>query len=191
MTIEVLKGSGEQWVAACLDRADHLCEGCGGEDRVKVVLVIPEAAGGKKLASNGMVICRTCELAADRSRRSRHPASGEETRPINFWISRKLYSRLRNGLSTKYGFRSMASLVRYLMGKYVGDSDRFDDVAQYQESGADVKINVWVPRDMYASFKEETGSRNLTVTDTLKGLIRMYEMEIDRVVDAREIKDEY
>ena len=184
--VETLRpGRDDSWQSIVWDRAEHRCENCGNQDRLKILMIVPEIAGGHSTPSNAMVICRTCELAEELARRSTAPASGDMTRPINFWVSRQLYTRLHNGLSDKYGFKSVASLVRYLMSKFVADPDRFDDVGQYQEAGADVKVNVWVPRDVYARFKLLTEQNGITVTDALKGLIRMYEMEIDRVVGAR------
>jgi hypothetical protein len=114
--------------------------------------------------------------------RSDAAASGKETRPINFWVSTQLYATLQNGLSTRYGFKSVASLVRFLMSQYVLDAPRFDDVLQFQDRGADVKVNVWVPRDVYAQFKDLSDRNGGTVTDTIKGMIRMYEAESERVM---------
>lgn len=176
---------GSDWASSVCARAGGRCEGCGNEAQLRAVLIVPLEAGGNLADTNTVVLCRTCELASEMAHRDRTPASGPNTRPINIWVSRGLHARLQNGLSTRYGFRSVASLVRYLMTKYVMDSHRFEDVAQYQESGSDVKINVWVPRDTYDRFKTLVDKNGLTVTDALKGLIRMYEMEIDRVVAPR------
>ena len=174
------------WESLILKRANGICDSCGNSDhKLKANMLVPEAAGGQRIASNGAAICRTCELASDRHRREATPASGDTTRPVNFWISQQLYQRIQEGLNEKYGFRSVASLVRYLISKYVVDAARFDDVAQYQDSGSDVKVNVWVPKNLYETFKLLVDAQGLTVTDTLKGLIRMYEMEIDRVVSSR------
>jgi hypothetical protein len=163
-------------------RSGGKCEsGCGSTDRLKIVMHVPD----RFVPANAIVFCRTCELAAELAHRDAGPASGVETRPINFWVSKKLHARLTNGLSKKYGFKSIASLVRYLMSKYVLDSDRFDDVAQWQDAGSDVKVNVWVPRDTYEVFQTLAEKNGLTVTDALKGLIRMYESEVRTVVESR------
>jgi hypothetical protein len=103
------------------------------------------------------------------------PQSGAALRPINFWVSDKLYKSLQS--NARGGFHSMAALVRYMMAKYVSDADRFDDLQQYQDEGSDVKVNVWVETDRYANFKQLVDSRGLTVTDAIKALIRMYEAE--------------
>ena len=175
----------DDWRSFACMRANGRCESCGNEAQLRASFIVPPDAGGNLLGSNVVALCRTCELASEMTHRDRAPASGPNTRPINIWVSRGLHARLQNGLSTRYGFRSVASLIRYLMTKYVMDSTRFEDVAQYQESGSDVKINVWVPRDTYEQFKMLADRNGLTVTDTLKGLIRMYELEIDRVVAPR------
>ena len=162
-------------------RAAGHCESCGNPDRLKIVMYVPD----RFVETNAIVLCRTCELSAELAHRDNGPASGADTRPINFWVSSKLHARLTNGLSKKYGFKSIASLVRYLMTKYVSDAPRFDDVAQWQDSGTDVKVNVWVPRDTYESFKTIADKNGLTVTDALKGLIRMYEQEVQAVIESR------
>jgi len=151
------------------------CFGCGGVDKLRLHVLVPESVGGKNTERSRVLLCRTCEIARDLASLPQGPASGEDTRPINFWISRRLHTRLTNGISRKRGFRSIASLVRYLMGKYVEDASRFDDIEQWQDDGAEVKINVWVPRNMYGAFKTITQERGLTVTDALRGLIRLYE----------------
>jgi hypothetical protein len=173
----------ESWTAQVWESSKKQCSNCGGHDRLRAVMIVPEEAGGRRVSSNGALLCRTCDVARGVLERSGEPASGKDTRPINFWISRKLYATVQNGLSHRYGFKSVAALVRFLMGKYVADAARFDDVLQYQDHGTDVKVNVWVPRDVYAQFKEISDRNGGTVTDTIKGLIRMYEMEAERVFE--------
>jgi hypothetical protein len=169
--VEVLEGSSEPR----LQVRDDKCFGCGGTDKLRVHVLVPESVGGKNTERSGVLLCRTCAIARDLAALPQGPASGEATRPINFWISRRLHSRLTNGISRKRGFRSIASLVRYLMAKYVEDCSRFDDIEQWQDAGAEVKVNVWVPRNVYGAFKTLTQERGLTVTDALRGLIRLYE----------------
>jgi len=176
------------WVTQTFVRHQHRCTNCGGEDRLKAKLLVPVAAGGREAVSNAFLICRPCEMASEIVERSSSPASGESTRPINFWVSRSLYTNVQNCLSHKYGFRSVSALVRFLMGKYVMDSERFDDVAQFQDAGSDVKVNVWVSKDTYETFKTLVDKNGLTVTSALKGLIRMYEIETDRIVGRTDEK---
>lgn len=178
----------ETWVTQVFEHCRHRCSNCGGEDRLRAKLVVPVEAGGKKALSNAFLICRPCEMASEIVNRSSSPASGSTTRPINFWVSRSLHSHVQNGLSRQYGFKSMSSLVRFLMSKYVQDSQLFDDVAQFQDAGSDVKVNVWVPRDTYATFKSLVDKNGLTVTSALKGLLRMYEIEADRVMKGTDEK---
>jgi hypothetical protein len=45
-----------------------------------------------------------------------------------------------------------------------------------------VKLNVWVDRDRYDQFQAMLQNRGVTVTDGLKSLIRMYELEAGAVV---------
>ena len=155
--IEVLTDDGEEaWATLVWKAQQGRCSGCGcsQSEQLKVRMVIPRELGGKEIVSNGILLCRTCELA----------------------------KKLTNGLSTKYGFRSISSLVRYLMQKYAEDPDWFPDLELYQDTGADTKVNVWVGRELYAAFKSEVDVRGSTVTDVLKSLIQMYEIEHERIV---------
>ena len=182
---EILKATTEDrkksWVTRVHEACGGRCSNCGSEERLKVRMIVPEESGGQRVVSNGTLLCRTCELAREISLKVPQPASGERTRPINFFVSQDLHAKLQNGLATDYGFRSVSALVRFLMAKFVGDADEFDDLGMYQDGGSDVKVNVWVGRDIYARFKAITDRNGTTVTDTLKGLIRMYESEAHRI----------
>lgn len=170
------------WEKLIREKCQNRCSNCGGDDRLRVMMIIPLEAGGKLVDSNGAMVCRTCELAAEAVRNG---GVVEDRRPLNIWVSRSLYDNIQSSLKARNGFRSMGSLVRYLMSTYVRDEDRFDDLAQYQDAGTDVKINVWVDRDQYAVFKQLLDKRGTTVTDAVKSLIRMYEAEAEPVVRRR------
>jgi len=183
---EILKATAadreEAWATRVHDACGGHCSNCGSTERLKVGMIVPKESGGREVVSNGTLLCRTCELAREISLKVPQPASGEHTRPINFFVSQELHAKLQNGLATDYGFRSVSALVRFLMAKFVGDADQFDDLGLYQDGGSDVKVNVWVGRDVYASFKAITDRNGMTVTETLKGLIRMYESEARSIV---------
>ena len=174
-------GREEAWATRVWDACGGRCSNCGATDRLKARKIVPEEAGGREVVSNGMLLCRACELAQEIEMTRPQLASGERTRPINFFVGKGLYDRMKGGLTKDRGFRSVSALIRYLMGKFVLDPDRFDDLELYQEGGADVKVNVWVDRDIYGNFKALANRNGMTVTDTLKGLIRMYERESQRV----------
>lgn len=155
-----------------------MCANCGGGDRVRVRMVVPEEAGGRLEPANGIVLCRTCEMAADTVTLE----NGHAQRLVNFWVSRGLFDRFQEGLRTHQGSQSMGSLVRYLISKYVQDVDRFDDLDMYQDEGADVKVNVWVEKDRYNVFKTLVERRGRTVTSTLKALIMLYGEKSERLI---------
>jgi hypothetical protein len=182
----LVRSDADNWVTQVFEHCRNQCSNCGNDDRLRVKLAVPEEAGGQRVLSNAFLICRPCEMASEIVNRSTSPASGQTTRPINFWISRTLYDHVQNGLARKYGFKSVSSLVRFLMSKYVVDSGLFDDIGRYQDDGADVKVNVWVSRVTYETFKSLTDKNGLTVTGALKGLMRMYEIEADRVTGRTE-----
>jgi hypothetical protein len=153
------------------------CSNCGSGHKLRVKLVVPLEAGGFEIESNGVLLCRACEMSAE----TIAPLTGTQgaRRMINFWVSHHIHSRMSNGMATSRGLRSMSSLVRYLMVSYVEDADRFDDLDKYQGSDpADVKVNVWVPADQYQIFHRLVRSKGLTVTDAIKGLIQMFDSEV-------------
>jgi hypothetical protein len=161
------------WECHVWDEHQGKCSNCGSSDRLKARMVVPQEAGGQLVPSNGVLLCRTCEIAADSSRET----PGDTRRPINFWVSRPLFDYLQD-TAPKSSFGSMASLVRYLMTKYVEDEGRFDDLDNYQDApGSDVKINVWIERDMYETFKDKVRNRGSSVTASLASLIKLYEAE--------------
>lgn len=186
--LETISGSDAMgaWEKEVLEVGRSKCANCGSDDRVKARMVVPLEAGGKLVLGNGILLCRTCELTLETAARYSEPTKTK--RPVNFWVSRKLYDRL-NSESEKTTFRSMAGLIRFLMTKYVSDPDRFDDLTQYQDAGTDVKVNVWVESDIYARFKELVDRRGQTVTDSLKGLICLFEHESAKLFDIDNKKE--
>lgn len=164
-----------KWERMVLLQHRNLCVNCGGNDRLRVHMVVPEEAGGRLVDENGIVLCRTCEMAKEAVERGAH---GADRRLINFWVSRRFHTRIEESLRLRNGFVSLGNLVRYLMTKFVGDPERFDDIERYQDfGGADVKLNVWVEPDTYEGFKTLLEQRRMTVTDAVKALLQLYDEE--------------
>lgn len=164
------------WQQEVWERTNGKCYNCGSTHKVHVRLIVPEDAGGQKVTSNACLICRACEMAVDSAAPK---AKHADNRPINFWVSRRLFNRMNNGLCSDRGFKSKSALIRYLMSKYIQAEKQFDDLEQYQDSeGSDaVKVNAWVPRETYATFQAMIQKRDLTVTDAIKSLVMVYEEE--------------
>jgi hypothetical protein len=142
--------------------------------------VIPLEAGGQYVVSNGIVLCRTCEIVAG------VVGAGKplKRRPIDFHMSRRAYDTLQQYVGEGFGlFSSANALIRYMVSKFVRDPSQFDDLGQYQDVGAaEVKFNVWINEDIYRTFKAILDERRYTVTDALKGLIFMYDSIRERGV---------
>ena len=156
---------------ACRNR----CVGCGSTDRLKVLLIVPLAAGGHLSVENGSVLCRTCEMAKEAAERT---PRGEERRLVNFWVARKMHERIQEAIRTRDGFVSLGHLVRYMMTKYVEDPARYNDLERYQDHGpSEVRINVWVDIPVYESFKRLLELNQMTVTEAIKALIAVYDEE--------------
>lgn len=162
------------WRTKVLERHHHACGNCGSTDRVQVHFSVPLAAGGTLAVTNGYVLCRACEMACEIAKKP----SGAARRPINFWVSKHLYDLLDSLTAPGRRFSSMGGLIRYLITLYTTSPGRFDDLPNYQDRGTDMKVNAWVDRDAYETFKALLDTCGVTVTDALKGLILLYsEME--------------
>ena len=184
LPVEKLSRSARKaWVNAVRERSRNRCSNCGSTDKLRVRMIVPEKAGGQFVESNGVLLCRVCEMAADSVPDG---SKGSDRRLVNFWVSRRFHERIMEAIASRNGFRSVGSLVRYLMSRYIDDEKRFDDLEQYQDSGSEVKLNVWVDRDRYDQFQAMLQNRGITVTDALKSLIRMYELEAGAVVYRRD-----
>lgn len=163
------------WEQTVREEAKDICANCGGSDHTSVYMIIPEAAGGKKIPSNGVLLCRPCIMASGGIAVStQKPAS---RRIVNFWASRGLYDKLHSDLDQSNRFSSASALVRFLMQFYCENEPRFEDLENYQDDGNDVKINAWVDVDGYSKFKKMMDDRGLTVTNGIKSLIVMYGQE--------------
>ena len=161
------------WEKAILSKSRKSCGNCGGKDKLAVRMVVPDNAGGQWVESNGVVLCRACDIATDLA--ARKAPDPQDRRPVNFWVSRALYDNLKVGVEGSRALASVSELVRYLMAKYSAEPDRFDDLDLYQDGGgADVKVNVWVEAELYGAFKEAVLGEGKTVTDALKSLIKMW-----------------
>jgi hypothetical protein len=170
------------WEKKIWQRYRSRCANCGQEERLRVKMIVPLEAGGQMSESNGVLLCRSCEMAAEASKKD---SKANDQRLVNFWVSRRLFDRIQEGLQTYKAFNSMGSLVRYLISKYIEDESRFDDLELYQDEGADSKLNVWVERDRYDTFKVLLDQRGMTVTDAIKSLIRMYEEQSEINIERR------
>lgn len=164
------------WQEEVYERTEGKCFGCGSKHKVRAKLIVPVEAGGHPTAENAYLVCRACEMATDANHTKNKTT---DNRPINFWVSRRLFQKMDNGLCSDKGFGSKSALIRYLMGKYIQDESRFDDLDQYQDyAGVDsAKVNAWVPKDIYATFQSMVKRRGLSVTDAVVALVMVYEME--------------
>lgn len=166
-----------QWQEEVWSRADGKCCNCGSKHKVALKLIVAEEAGGKQSADNAYLICRSCEIAASAAKpKNKH----SDNRPINFWVSRRLFESMNEALASKTGFKGKSALIRDLMTKYITSESQYDDLEQYQDmqSTDQVKINAWVPRSTYETFKVLLNKRGLTVTEAIVSLIMVFEEEI-------------
>jgi hypothetical protein len=79
------------------------------------------------------------------------------------------------------GITSLAGLTRYLVGKYLGNPEHFDDLASRQDQGMGVKVNFWMSHDMREALKVEATGARLTVADVVKGLFLLYIERVDSI----------
>ena len=160
------------WRSEVLAKHGGTCANCGGGDKVEPRMILPEEAGGSLDPSNGVALCRPCDIALEATLARRQAPN---RRPVNFWVSSDLYERLK----TINGFGSISQLVRHMMSYYIVMPSRFEDLAMYQDDGKEVKINVWANSKDYQTFKEMVRREGVTVTDALKSLLVLYGTDVD------------
>ena len=83
------------------------CMNCGGEDGLRIVLLVPIAAGGTWKVSNGALLCRPCIFARDETRRD--TTQGE--RMLTMFPGARLIAMVRALLAGQ----ALSLLVRQLM----------------------------------------------------------------------------
>jgi len=164
----------ELWERSIFARYGNKCFNCESDKNLAVKPVVPLTAGGQLVPTNGIVICRRCEMISEAASQA---SGGEFRRPVNFLVSRYLYDLMTNLVNNETGPKSMGALIRYLISMYIDNTSRFDDLEQYQDDGSDVKINVWIDEKDYAQFKKLLGTRGVTITNAIKALVMMYASE--------------
>lgn len=162
------------WRDAVWDRFDHKCSNCGSTHRLRLRMIVPLNAGGRYVVDNGIIHCRTCEMASN----AVSSVHGSDKRPINFWVSSFVFQELED--QVEVSGKSKAAIVRYLIQEYVQDPSRFDDLEKILEGRTktnDVKICGWVERAPYEMFQSLVKERGLSVTDALCALIQVRKKE--------------
>ena len=166
---------------AVLGKSRNQCMNCGSSDRIRVRMVVPAEAGGVLVESNGIVLCRTCDMARDSVAKA---SDKNSSYVVSIWMSRSLREKMASLLGPS-SFRSWSSLTRYLISKYILDERYFDDLEQYQDFESEVKVTVRVNQDVYSTFTAMLKRRGLTVTEAVKGLYLMYASDAGAVIKRR------
>lgn len=164
------------WETETRANCRNRCANCGGTHKLAVYLIVPAEAGGQEIATNAILLCRACKLAQGAVQQN---PDGNTPHLINLWASRPLHT----WLTSQTRFKSASALARYLMELYLSRPETFDDLSLYQESGADVRVNVWVEKPVYDAFKAKVMAEGLTVTDAIKNLLRMYQCEAEPQIE--------
>ena len=167
----------ELWKKQVIEAAFARCANCGGDDHVRARQIIPDSAGGKLIPTNGVALCRPCEMAMEAAM---DVSKTTGKRPFNFWVSASIFDKMQH----RNGFRSMSSLVRHLVYVYIADPDRYHDLGLYQAGEGnprEVKVNVWVDSDLFDAFKG--ACEPMTATEAVTSLITMYLSDADQQVE--------
>ena len=156
---------------AIFERASNKCQNCGSHGPLSVALIVPEHAGGHKVASNAAALCRKCDLSRDAA-----PKLGEKAEDfvVSVWMSRSLRDQVESLISTKNTFSSWSSLSRYFIHKYLASSHLFYDLENYQDPSSETKVTIRVDRVIYDKFLEQVRARGMTATDALRGFYLMW-----------------
>lgn len=172
--VESLRLTAKLWRESVWERCRGQCSNCGSSENLRVKMLVPIAAGGVLIDSNGTLICRTCELAADAIAVGKDTS---DTRLINFWMSTALHSRLRLMVGEGKDFPSLGALIRFMMAQFVRAPEIYQDLELYQDRECDVRVNVWVENRLYTLFRQKASASGDTVTSTIKSLLMAFEVE--------------
>lgn len=117
-----------------------------------------------------MLLCRSCEYALKMTRKKPQDFS----RAVGIHISRDLHKRLTEHPTLAAKKMSMSSLVQMLIDSYLDNIDNYSDLEMYQDSGADVRVNLWISDNTFHRLKRVVRDLKGTVTGTVKSLVMMY-----------------
>lgn len=156
-------------------RAQHAgaphCRGCGSQTAtLRVVLVVPEEAGGRRHVDNAALLCLRCSL---RGALSSTDASGRKY--VTFWVSDRLASRLTAARDARK-FPSVNALVNALILRHVEDPTALD--TSLNDPGSDTKLMGKVDAELYARFQQTVTGQQMTATDALKALLLQFLREV-------------
>lgn len=166
------------WRRDILSKYGGRCANCGSQDRVRPKLIVPIQAGGQYKLSNGVLLCRVCDMTS--AARSKGSGDSEENRrAVTISVSRGFHEGFRDALETRNGFGSMSAVARFMVSTFIQDPSRFDDLENYQDEGQDTRLNLWIGLASYTTFRSIIAKRGLTVTEALKALILMYQDQTD------------
>jgi len=156
------------WETQVYLRFKNKCGSCGSTERLVVRLLTPEAVGGQKVESNGIVLCRTCDLG---TKMLPKPGASSFPHPMNFYVSNHLHYVIQQH-APRYG--GTGGFLRQLIDVYLTSPEQYADLEQYQDSTVDVKLNFHLPSSQFEEFKSKTKLQGMTMTDALRGLILLY-----------------
>ena len=158
-----------EWKEKILERDGSKCVNCEKKTRIAVCFIVPPEAGGHLRTANGVVICRDCRISSESARVL--PARIENKAPINFFVSRNLHTHVDGFVHDGSKFGSVSALVRKMIHSFITEQDLYEDLAQWQDRGSEVRINGWVDGSQYEAFKAICSERGMSYTDALKGLL--------------------
>ena len=160
-----------EWKKKVLERDQGACCNCGSKLQVAACFIVPPEARGNVKVSNGVTLCRECRIAAESARVL--PQRIDNKTPINFLISKKLHESVDAYVHNGSNFGSVSALVRRMISSFITETELYEDMAQWQDDGSEVKINGWVDGRIYDVFKRMCQDRGLSYTDALKSLLLM------------------
>jgi hypothetical protein len=160
-----------EWKLKVLERYGNKCANCERTRQIACCMIIPAEAGGRIKPENGVVLCRECRIAAEGARTL--PLRIDNKTPINFLMSKTLYTKIDNFVHISSSFGSISALVRRMISSYIIDNEMYSDLELYQDASDEesVKINGWTNGLQYEVFRNLCQERNMTYTDTLKALL--------------------
>ena len=157
------------WKDKVLARDGGSCVNCNSQEKTVACFIVPSEVGGNLRLSNGVTICRECRILAESSRVL--PQRIDNKTPINFLISEKLHKLVNDYVHHGSNFGSVSALVRSMITSFITQPELYEDLQNWQDRGAEIKLNGWTNGIQYDVFRGMCRDRGISYTDALKGLL--------------------
>jgi len=176
------------WRDKVFEKNNSRCNGCGSEDHVVALPIVPFEVGGSKSVDNGVLVCRVCRLVS-----AAHYGGREQIprRSLSIYLPRELHSRMLEVIDhAEFGFSSVSNLIRGMIEEALKDLSKLSDFRVQERKPADVKIVATVYIEDFERLKKALECwPDVTVIDVVQGMIEHHVDACNSRLVKKEVKN--